>query len=287
MDCSAEGDLAALVTPPHGLKHRILAGTPRKDLVDAMRSSMRFMFRCGTAGFADFREGGTDGVTALLEAAKGCGVLPVIFGRDGGEEIASGLGIPSVRDVPDAEAAVARSRAQGKAVAFHAGERDPGDVDAALAFDPDLLIHMTHATDAQLRECADREIPVAVCPRSNWILGVAGSPGFPQVRKMLDFGCRILLGTDNAMFVQPDLFAEMAFTSSVYRISPQDIIRAAVEGAALAGRSYFIETGSPAALICIDPLRANLRFSRSPLESIVKRANSCMIERNVFNSSLE
>lgn len=288
MDCdSGTADLVALVTPPDGLKHRILRGTPRPDLVAAMRSSIRTMEDSGTAGFADFREGGRDGVLALREAAAGLRSRPIIFGREGGEEIAEGLGVSSARDVPSLETAVMQAKKTGKRIAFHAGERDPDDVDGALAYDPDLLVHMTHATDSQLKACADRNIPVAVCPRSNWILGVSGSSAHPPLEKMIRFGCRLFLGTDNAMFVQPDIFSEMAFVDTVYRLPPADILHAASDGAELAGQSYYIKKGSRANLICLDPVRANLRFSRNLLKSVVKRANSDMIMKNVFNSLSE
>lgn len=285
MDCDpGTGNLADIVTPPDGLKHRILRSTPRADLVSAMRSSIRTMGNNGISGFADFREGGVDGVQALQEASQGSDVHPLIFGRDGGEEIADGLGISSVRDVPDTESRVRNARASGKPVAFHAGERDPDDIEGALAFDPDLLVHMTHATDAQLKECADRNIPIAVCARSNWTLGVAGSPSHPPLEKMLRFGCRIYLGTDNVMFVQPDLFSEMTFIDTVYRIPPEDLLRAAIDGAELTAQSNYIQKGARANLICVDPVRANIRFSKNLLKSAVKRINSGMIMKNVFNS---
>ncbi|HMK15591.1 MAG TPA: amidohydrolase family protein, partial [Methanomicrobiales archaeon] len=102
MDLPWQGPLEGLVTPPDGLKHRILRETPRPALVAGMRASIGVMVRSGTRGFADFREGGRDGVRDLREAAEGLPCRPVILGRDGGEEIAEGLGIPSVRDSPDA-----------------------------------------------------------------------------------------------------------------------------------------------------------------------------------------
>ena len=111
----------------------------------------------GTAGCADFREGGRKGVTALREAAEGLAFRPCIFGREGGEEIADGLGISSTRDIPDTDTLVAKAKRAGKKIALHAGERDAADVDAALTLDPDLLIHCTCATKKQLRECADRQ----------------------------------------------------------------------------------------------------------------------------------
>ena len=96
MDINCAGqDLVSLVTPPEGLKHRILANTPHADLVSGMRSSVRVMVRKRTAGCADFRESGEPGVRALQEAARGCLPGLLIFGREGGEEVAGGLGISS------------------------------------------------------------------------------------------------------------------------------------------------------------------------------------------------
>jgi cytosine/adenosine deaminase-related metal-dependent hydrolase len=283
MDFPWQGSLEELVTPPDGLKHRILRETPRSVLVDGMRASIGVMIRSGTAGFADFREGGREGVLDLREAAGGLPCRPVIFGRDGGEAIAEGIGIPSIRDLPDAEAAVTRAKGEGKLVAFHAGERDPLDIDGALALDPDLLVHCTHAGERQLREIADREIPVAVCPRSNWILGVSPSPAHPPVERMLKLGCTILLGTDNAMLVQPDLWGEMAFASTVYRIDPTEILRWAVAGSSCFLSPSYIEEGSPARFLLVDPAGSNLSFSRDRVASLVKRAGPSDIrERYLF-----
>ncbi|MDD1661351.1 MAG: amidohydrolase family protein [Methanomicrobiales archaeon] len=271
MDAPWSGPLEDLVTPPRGLKHRILETTPRHVLRDAMRASIGVMARGGTAGFADFREGGEEGVLDLREAARGLPCRPVILGRDGGERLAEGIGISSIRDCPDAESAVSAARKEGKLLAFHAGERDPLDIDGALAYDPDLLIHCTYADDSQLREIADRGIPVAVCPRSNWILGVSSSAAHPPLRRMLDLGIMMLLGTDNAMFVQPDLWGEMAFTHTVYRIDPRAILSSAIAGSAYLGTPAYIEEGSPARLLVLDPAGSNLSWSRDPLATLVKR----------------
>ncbi len=113
MDLPWSGPLEGLVTPPGGLKHRILGATPRPALIAAMRASIGVMARSGTAGFADFREGGGDGVRDLREAAGGLPCRPVIFGRDGGERIADGIGISSIRDCPGAEAEVSAAKRGG------------------------------------------------------------------------------------------------------------------------------------------------------------------------------
>lgn len=283
MDCGTTGDLETLVTPPNGLKHRLLRAASRQDLVSGMRAGMEGMIATGTAGCADFREGGVEGVLALKEAAAGLSFFPFVFGREGGETVGGGLGISSVRDVPDTGRLVMDAKRAGKKIAFHAGERDAGDIDAALAYEPDLLIHLTHATKKQLRECAERSIPIAVCPRSNWTLGVASSRHHPPVALMEELGCTVCLGTDNAMFVAPDLFSEMAFLSTVYKIAPAVVLRAAVRGSAVFGPSFFIRQGSRANLFIVDPTRSAMRFSRDPLATLVKRANSAAIRTNVFS----
>jgi cytosine/adenosine deaminase-related metal-dependent hydrolase len=283
MDVPWKGSLAELVTPPDGLKHRILRETPRPALVAGMRASIGVMVRSGTAGFADFREGGRDGVLALREAAEGLPCRPIALGRDGGEEIAEGLGIPSIRDSPGAGEAVARARRDGKPVAFHAGERDALDIDGALACDPDLLVHCTHATEGQLRDIADRGIPVAVCPRSNWILGVTSSAAHPPIGRMLELGCTLLLGTDNAMFVQPDLWGEMAFLHTAYRIDPREVLRMAIRGPEALLPAPFIGPGSAARFLVIDAAGSNLAASHDPAASLVKRAGpSDVRERYLF-----
>ena len=287
MDLPLTGTLEELVTPPHGLKHRILAGTPRETLVAVMRATLSAMERGGTGGCADFREGGAAGVAALRDAARGLSLRPLILGREGGQWDGDGLGISSARDVPDLERQVAEMHRQGKIVAFHAGERDPEDVDAALALQPDLLIHCTHATGRQIRRIADEGIPVAVCPRANWRLGVARDPDHPPVTRMRAAGCTLLLGTDNVMVAQPDLWREMEFTSTVYGLPPREILRAAIAGAGFSGESPFLAPDRPARLLMVDPGRSGLLFTRDPVATLVKRISAGDIRETFLFSPRE
>lgn len=283
LDYPAKGDLKALVTPPDGIKHRLLSATPASLIREAIQASVRTMEMSGTAGFADFREGGTDGVKILREAVRESDCQAVILGREGGELIADGLGVSSVRDVPDVEDRVRSARAAGKKIAFHAGETDPHDIDAAISLEPDLLVHCTHATRTQLRECAERQIPIAVCARSNWRLGVTSGPEHPPLREMIQLGCRVLLGTDNAMFVSPDLFREMSFISTVYRVEPRLLLQAAVSGSGVFHDQYWIHPGHRASLLILDPSVSNLRFSHDITATIVNRATESLIVKKVFS----
>jgi cytosine/adenosine deaminase-related metal-dependent hydrolase len=284
LDIPLEGDLDALVRPPDGLKHRILRSVSRTELVRAMRLTIGTMAHGGTAGFADFREGGRDGVSALLEAAEGISCRPVIFGREGGEMVAQGLGISSARDVGGSlDEMVSLARRIGKLVAFHAGERDPSDIGQALEYEPDLLVHCTHASKDQLRQIADAGIPVAVCPRANWRFRVTSSGMRPPVRELLSLGGTILLGTDNAMCVQPDMWREMEFLSTVYRVSPREALRAATLGASLFMEPFYIREGNRAAFLVIDPRPSNLSLSRDIAAALVNRAGPANIVRKVIN----
>lgn len=284
MDLPLKGELEEIVTPPDGLKHRILAATPDDDLVKAMRATIAFMERGGTGGFADFREGGEQGVRLLFQAARGSGCRPLILGRDGGEHAGDGAGISSARDVPHLDQVISPVREAGKLVAFHAGERDRLDIDAALSYEPDLLVHCTHATRSQLKRCADAGIRIAICPRSNWMLGVTGTARRPPVREMLDLGCTVSLGTDNCMVVQPDLWREMAFVSTIYRLQPDEILRAAVTGSSLRDETYFIREGAPANFLVLDPGESNLWLSHDPVRTLVSRAGAANILAKVINS---
>ena len=100
---------------------------------------------------------------------------------------------------------------------------------------------------------------------------------------MQDLGCTLLLGTDNVMFVPPDMFSEMAFTSTIYRLDPKVLLGAAIRGSELTGSSFFIREGKRANLFTIDPAQSTLHFSNDPVTSIVKRASGCNIGNNVFN----
>ncbi|MHC1625805.1 MAG: amidohydrolase family protein [Methanoculleaceae archaeon] len=287
MDIPLDGDLASIVAPPDGLKHRILRTTPRDELVAAMRASLRTMIAGGTAGCADFREGGPGGVEALREACRDLPIRTVIFGRDGGERISEGLGISSTGDVPDLDDLIGAARKEGKLIAIHAGERDADDIDRALAYDPDLLVHCTHARSAHLRYCADHNIPVAICPRANWAFGVTSSPDHPPVKEMIRVGCEVLLGTDNVLAVQPDILQEMAFLSRVYRCDPAVVLRSAVHGASLFSSPHYIEEGSPAHFFTVDLGRSNLRYTKDPIAAVVHRLHAGMIEVNVMTVGRE
>ncbi|WP_319379472.1 amidohydrolase family protein [uncultured Methanocorpusculum sp.] len=277
MDTPIDRPLADLVAPPNGLKHRLLRETPPDRLVSAMRDTIRFMKATGTLGFADFREGGPDGVDLLKQAADPS-VDMLIFGRDGGEFAAGGFGLSSAKGTKAEEDAVRLAKQAGKLFAVHAGEAGVKDIDAAFSLEPDLIIHATHFSKAHIRETADRDIPIVICPRSNWLLGATDDAQRPPVREMLDAGCRVFLGTDNGMFVAPDMFAEAAFLQTVYKIDPVDILRMMTDGFSLLGKKSRIGVGGSANLTLLAG-GYPARWTKNPPVSLFARIGSRGITR--------
>jgi cytosine/adenosine deaminase-related metal-dependent hydrolase len=295
-------DLASLVQPPDGLKHRVLRTTDLHDLVRAMRASIRDMAATGTCAFADFREGGLRGVQALQQAANSTPVDAVIFGRPAGsgggggvygsndadlggltdikDEIgailgcADGIGISSTSDYEcGVAAAIAEcARKCGGRFAIHAGELDSTDIKDALALNPSLLIHLTHASTDDLCRVSDQDIPVAVCLQSNLLTRV----GVPPVEAMFAADVTVAAGTDNVMFNSVDMFAEMRFLSSVFSLSEQQVLGMCTRSGALAlGLNCgTIEIGADAKVMVLDKDSYNLAGARNLLRSMVRRARA-------------
>ena len=272
MDIPCSGSLEDLVTPPGGLKHRILENASHYELIDAMHRTMSEMIAGGTAGFADFREGGPEGVVTLNRAAQGLPIKPVILGRSGGELVSEGVGISSTRDERRCEEIIEAMKKAGKIISLHAGEKDSDDIDDALSYNPDLLIHCTHAKKSQLKQIADAGIPVAVCCRSNFLLGVSNSSRYPPLKEMLDAGIKILIGTDNAMFVQPDMMQEISFIHTLYGIPERELLKSAVSGFPPAGVTHLLNSGNKACFFILDASWGNIGYSHDIISTIVKRA---------------
>ena len=70
-DVSLDSSVDSKIHPVSGIKQKILAETPKKELARFMRKSVISMLRKGTTTFVDFREGGIEGIQLLRNAIKG------------------------------------------------------------------------------------------------------------------------------------------------------------------------------------------------------------------------
>jgi cytosine/adenosine deaminase-related metal-dependent hydrolase len=264
------------VAPPDSLKHRRLAAADRTELVAAMRRTLRFAERTGTAACLDFRESGVEGARALREAARDGRIEPFVFGSGDASvlDVADGYGASGAND---ADFAPQRAAAREADVPFaiHAGEPDATDIHPALDLDPDLLVHMVHAGPDHLRRVAEREVPVAVCPRANLVLGV----GRPPVRELLDH-TTVALGTDNVMLNAPSMLREMAYTAKTFDLTAREVLRmATTAGADAVGLDCgVVEPGKRAALVVVDGASDNLDGVADPVRAVVRRATALDVE---------
>jgi len=264
--------LEGAVAPPDSLKHRRLAAASHNTLVTAMRRTLRFMRQTGTVTCLDFRESGVEGARALREAAAPLGVEPFIFGSDDPAvlEVADGFGASGANDDDFTEQRAA-ARTKDVPFAIHAGEPDASDIDPALAYDPELLVHMVHAEPDHLEQVRDRSVPVAVCPRANTVLDV----GTPPIRELLDH-TTVALGTDNVMLNPPSMLQEMAYAVKHHDVTEREVLRmATTAGAEIAGLDCgVVEAGRPAALTVIDGDSDNLAGTADPIRAVVRRATA-------------
>lgn len=212
-----KGTVEEIVAPPNGYKHRVLRTVSRRQKVDAMRDAVSVMARTGTSAFMDFREEGSEGIQMAKESVDELPVTAVLLGRpihsnSSSESLADfvslcdGFGMSSLRDWPrdllERASRVAKSR--GKLFGIHASETVREDIGAVLDLKPDFLVHMTAASDDDLKAVAEAGVPVVVCPRSNEFFGI--DPGIPR---LLSAGIEVALGTDNGMICHPDMLEEL------------------------------------------------------------------------------
>jgi len=271
--------LEEAVAPPNSLKHRRLAAADREELVAAMRRTLQFMWRTGTARCLDFRESGPPGARALRDAARPVALDPFIFGSGDLSvlDVADGYGASGANDDDFADQRAAAAQ-RGVPFAIHAGEPDATDIYPALDLDPDLLVHMIHADGGHLERVADQAVPIAVCPRANTVLGV----GKPPIRDLLDH-TTVALGTDNVMLNPPSMFREMAYTAKHFDVTAREVLGMATRaGAEVAGLDCgVVAPGKRADLLVLDGDSDNLVGTEDPIQAVVRRATGLDVKRVV------
>lgn len=308
-DVASGKRLDARVHPVFGAKKKILEGSRPEHLKALVRAAASSMLQKGITTFADFREGGPEGVRLLQDAIAGLPIKCVALGRvehygdpAGSEELsreemekgkevlalAGGLGISGANENTDAALAQYRQLAGERLVAIHAAESKETvafslertgirEVERVMRhLQPDILVHMTHANGAELALAAGKA-GVVVCPRANGVLGA----GLPDVAGMLRSGCLVAIGTDNVMLNSPDMFRELDYLWKASHaagafIEPRELVKMATVNAAkmLRLNSGCIEPGREADLLFIDKQHVDLYPVHDPYATVVHRASA-------------
>ncbi len=291
-DISLGRGLDDSVHPAYGVKSKILNAASPDHLVDFMRATCKGMLSRGITTFADFREGGAEGVRLLQKACRDIPIRAVILGR------------PNTGNTPDTDIQNVLSQCDGMGIsganentdhtltnysrmhkirAIHAAEspdtvqksRDMtgrGEVERALQMKPRFLVHMGAATDSELRSIP-QGTGIVVCPRCNAVL----TGMIPDIPRMASHDITLGLGTDNVMVNHPDMFREMDFAWKATRcsLSPLQVLRmATVNGGHILGmRVGVIDRGAAADFILIEKHHIDLEPMHRPHAALVHRAS--------------
>ncbi len=305
---------------PAGYKYRALAEAEPRAIAEAMGAVHGEMARGGTVCHLDFREQGLAGAQLLRAVSEESGVRSIILsqfadspqnatvlekgeGRLGPVELASldtlldvadGFSESTMNDLTDAAWEQIRQVTEdwGKLRAVHCLEDDSyretslrltgkGDLERALTvYGAHLIVHLTVATEAEIRQLASvKGIVCAVNPRANASLGLP----LPPLRMLLESGVPLLLGTDNVMLNEPDLFREMDFCWKVLRSQwrdprypdPMEVLKmCTVNAGRLPGLegAGVLEEGGEATFCILDFSSPRLRRSRHIAASVISRA---------------
>jgi len=215
-------DIKKLVAPPDGLKHKLFSKTDQDEIIKGMKKSLDLMSKTGTKYFCDFRENGITGIHEIESALKSMPISNVILSRPNiceynKNEIdlilknSNGIGLSSVSDWDYSiiKKISKETRRKQKIFAIHASERIREDIDLILDLKPNFLVHMTKATESDLKKVKENNIPIVICPRSNSFFGM--KPKYELLKKI---GLTLLIGTDNCMINTPNILEEIAFIRS-------------------------------------------------------------------------
>src|SRR5919199_1914657 len=236
-DVAVDSGFNARIHPVFGVKKRILQKSKPEHLKTFIRSSAISMMRKGIVAFGDFREGGPHGIKLLKEAIYDLSIKCVILGRvEYYIDLAKTVRSDNVAFGGEAGGQGRKKnnkKMQSKKLlmAIHAAEsqnsndfsRSKMEVARIMKYlKPDIIVHMTNATDDDISIVAKKRTRVIVCPRANGILGV----GIPRIGKMLKYRCIVGIGTDNVMLNSPDIFREMDYLWKVSRATEPEFITA-------------------------------------------------------------
>jgi cytosine/adenosine deaminase-related metal-dependent hydrolase len=247
------------VNPAYGVKRSVLNSSKPEHISAYMRMSALSMLKKGITTFADFREGGREGIMLLKNALKGLEIRCLALGRaeyyfnaesaqnndDLPEDvkaaakdvlqISDGFGISGANEYSNRalEFFSKTARSGNKLLGIHAAEAEESIAYSAKNFgasevnrimrnmSPDFLVHMTNASDEDMKLVSDNT-GIVICPRANSALGV----GFPKIGRMLKQRYTIAIGTDNVMVNSPDLFRELDYTWKACKAVEKEFIDA-------------------------------------------------------------
>jgi cytosine/adenosine deaminase-related metal-dependent hydrolase len=314
-DVSLESTAEARIHPIHGIKSKILKNTKPAQLANFMKNSCLSMIKNGITTFADFREGGLEGVLLLKKTTSTLPIRSIILGRveyyqkqkeiiqkasfaqskkkelDAILQKCDGMGVSGANEYSDS--ALKYYSETKKIRAIHSAETEQScvmskkmtgksETQRCLLLKPHFLVHMTHASKKDLCLTARKTSGIVVCPRANAAL----AEGIPDIEMMIKTGNTVAIGTDNVMINSPNMFREMDYLWKVSmaihkkRIDAKQILKMATSNAGkiLNKKIGSIREGYLADCVIIDKHAIELEPMHNPHASIVHRASESTIK---------
>jgi len=298
--------LSELVSEPHGLKHRLIARlSPQKVLRSSLSLFEKLVSQgvytaivfCERAEVLDYLRQSSErrGLNAVLltRPKRVSGSLLLEEALEGSD----GLGLDSPLRYTVDELTQMRWKCieRGLFKAVHVSEtpeaHEKGDFKLALeAFDADMIVHGVYLEEDEIRDLSSRGTSLALCPRSNmWF-----SSGLPPLDQLTKYEVNLLLGTDNAGWVNPDIWRELEALYNVSRLqglclNPEEVLKMATVNIRrvknLKVPLNVLEEGAQANFIVLDGERLGLRFSKNVYASIVKRGCAEAVAFRYFGSA--
>ena len=192
---------------------------------------------------------------------------------------------------------LAESRTEMEVIARdHDGMTPVAYADSLGVFDvPCIVAHAVYATEDDIRILAEKQVNVAINPRSNMKLG----NGFAPAQKFLDAGINVCLGTDgpgsnNSL----NMFAEMAAAALVYKganrqaqcVDAADVLKmATVNGAKAVGHEGelgVIREGALADLILVNLHEPQFIPANNIISGLVYSSNGSEVDTVIVDGKV-
>jgi cytosine/adenosine deaminase-related metal-dependent hydrolase len=255
-DIGVDSTFETRIHPIYGIKNKILRKSKRAHLVKFMRSSAMSMMRNGIIAFADFREGGLEGIEQFRDAISGLSIKAIVLGRpefyqDVSKDFVKNPKLP--QDVIDLVSKIA-NKSDGIGISGANENTDNslneyGKVVRKNSLKKKILIgihaaeslettkksiDITGKTEVQrivskllpnfivhLTHASDNDFELVARKQIGIVVcpranGTLGV-GIPRIAKMLSSGCCVGIGTDNIMINSPDMFRELDYVWKLSR----------------------------------------------------------------------
>jgi cytosine/adenosine deaminase-related metal-dependent hydrolase len=249
-DIGVDSNFESRIHPIHGIKNKILQKSEREHLIKFMRSSAVSMTRNGIVVFADFREGGLQGIDQIKEATSGLSIKSIVLGRpeyyydisrdfcenrklppDVLELICNiliysdGLGISGANENTDNSLKEYRQVIQKKSskkkflIGIHSSESLETEKKSITITGKSevqrIIANLLPNFIVHLTNASDVDIELVAKKKIGIVVcpranGTLGV-GVPKIARMLSYGCCIGIGTDNIMINSPDMFRELDY----------------------------------------------------------------------------